>query len=72
MTNETKNERFKRLAKQRGERILRDLQLLANLSNKNNYEYSEEEVRKLFLPIEEDLRRAKLRFGSKSKREINF
>jgi len=28
MTEETKDERFKRLAKQRGERILKDMQLL--------------------------------------------
>lgn len=72
MSEETKDERFKRLAKQRGERVLKDLQLLGNLSNRNNYEYSDAEVRKLFSALEEELRSAKSRFISNRKREIKF
>ena len=72
MTSETKNERFKRLAKQRGERALKDIQLLGNLSNKNNYEYSDSEVRKLFSVLEEELRLAKSRFINRKKREIDL
>jgi len=70
--NESKNDRFKRLAKQRGERVLRDLRLIGNLSNKNNYEYSNTEVKKIFTSIEEELKLSKQRFVSNKKLEINL
>ncbi len=72
MTEETKDERFKRLAKQRGERILKDMQLLGNLSNSNNYQYSDSEVNKLFNILESELRAQKTRFRSTTKKEIKF
>jgi len=72
MRDETKHEKFKRLAKQRGERVLKDLELLGNLSNRNNYEYSDQDVRKLFSAIEDELRISKARFTSNKKREIRF
>ena len=72
MTDESKSNRFKRLGKQRGERILKDIQLLGNLSNRNNYEYSESEVNKLFGTIEIELRSQKARFLSNRKKEIKF
>lgn len=72
MINENKNERFKRLAKQRGERALKDIQLLGNLSNKNNYEYSDGDIRKLFSAVEDELRLAKSKFSTTKKREIKF
>ncbi len=72
MSQETKNERFKRLAKQRGERALKDIQLLGNLSNNNNYHYTDGEVNKLFSIIEGELRAQKARFRSTKKKEIKF
>ena len=72
MIGETKQERFKRLAKLRGDRVLKDIQLLGNLSNRNNYEYSDQDVRKLYSALEEELRISKARFSSNKKREIRF
>ena len=72
MLNETKHERFKRLAMQRGDRLLKDIHLLGNLSNGNNYHYSDEEVGKLFSIIESELRIQKSRFRSKKRKEIKF
>jgi len=72
MTNETKHDRFKRLAKQRGERLLKDIHLFGNLSNSNNYQYYDDEVIKLFNIIESELRTQKARFRSKKKKEIKF
>lgn len=72
MINETKNQRFKRLAKQRGDRLLKDIHLLGNLSSTNNYEYTDVEVAKIFSLIESELREQKARFRSKKKREIKF
>lgn len=70
--NESKNDRFRRLAKLRGERILRDLRLIGNLSNLNNYEYSNEEVKKIFSSIEEELKLSRQRFSTNKKLEINL
>lgn len=72
MTNESKNERFKRLAKLRGERLLKDITLLGNLSNRNNYQYSDSEISRLFYIIETELRAQKSRFHSNRKKEIKF
>lgn len=72
MGSESKQERFRRLGMMRGNRVLRDIELLGNLSNKNNYDYSPEQVKTIFSAIEEELRVAKQRFngGDKAKREI--
>jgi hypothetical protein len=59
---EDKHGKFKRLAKQRGERILKDLQLLGNLSNTNNYTYTEADVKKIFATLEQELRFSRSRF----------
>jgi hypothetical protein len=72
MTSESKHEKFMRLAKQRGDRVLKDIELLGNLGNRNNYDYSETDVRKLFSALEEELRTAKARFKLNKKREIKF
>lgn len=73
MNRETKHERFKRLAQARGDRLLKDLELLGNLSNRHNYEYSEEDIRKLFGVIEAELRDCKARFRTATpKRRIDF
>lgn len=63
MVKETKNERFRRLAASRGDRLIREIQLLGNLSNRKNYSYDEDEVEKLFAPIEEELGRVKRLFN---------
>ena len=69
---EQKHEKFKRLAKLRGERVLKDLRLLANLSNTSNYAYNETEVRAIFTAVEEEVRKAKYSFTNKKKGSINL
>ena len=54
---ETKSERFRRLAESRGNRLIREIQILGNLSNRKNYE--SEEVSALFGPIEDELAKAR-------------
>ena len=63
--SETKGERFKRLATARTQRILNDLRLLGNCSNKISYEYSEADVRKIFLAIEDAVKDTKALFRVK-------
>jgi hypothetical protein len=72
MSKETKNLKFRRLAKNRGDIVVRYLRLLGNLSNRNNYEYSDEDVTKIFSVIEDELRFTKRKFVSKQRKEILF
>ncbi len=59
---ETKKERFVRIAEARTNRILEQLRLLSNCSNRNNYEYTEEDIRKIFTVIEKEMKNCKSKF----------
>lgn len=69
---DAKRDKFRKLAKQRGNRILNDIRLVGNLSNTNNYAYTDQDVYKIFSTIEQELKIAKLKFQSSKKREIKL
>ena len=56
---ESKRDKFVRLAENRTNRIISQLQLLGNLSNKNAYEYSDKDIAKMYKAIEEALAASK-------------
>lgn len=62
MTGETRNARFKRIAAKRTNEILEKIRILGNCSNKSSYEYSEEEVNKIFSEIDKQLKLTKAKF----------
>lgn len=67
---ESRSERFVRIAEARTNKIISMIQLLANCSNKSNYEYSKEDVKKIFTAIETELRITKSKFeASESENE---
>lgn len=66
---ETKHQRFQRIASNRTNRIIDQLRLLGNCSNRSNYEYTDEEVKKVFGAIEAELKAQKAKFGASSKSE---
>lgn len=69
----TKRERFVEIAGKRTNKIINGLHLLGNCSNKNNYEYSEADVKKMFMAIEDALKEAKGRYyNSKGKEPFKF
>ena len=61
--NETKGDRFKRIASARTLRILNDLRLLGNCSSTGAYSYTEEDTGKIFSAIEKELKRVKALFN---------
>lgn len=72
-TNETKRERFVRIAEARTNKILNMLKLLGNCSSRANYEYTDKDVGKIFEAIEREMRNAKNKFnGSDSPKEDRF
>lgn len=63
MFNKSSNRaRFEKVAGKRVQFILDKLDLLGNCSNRNNYEYSDEDVKKMFNAIKEKLRQVEVRF----------
>lgn len=66
---EEKKERFVRIAEKRTNKILEQLRLLGNCSNKNNYFYTDEDVKKIFTVVECELKNTKARFNSKAIQE---
>ena len=67
---EDKRERFVRIAESRTNKILEQIRLLGNCSNKNNYEYTEEDVKKIFSVIESELKIAKSKYISSTNKDI--
>lgn len=71
---ESRNERFRRLASSRGDRLIREINLLGNLANRKNYQYTADEVAQLFDPIERELRAVQALFDPEapSDRKVTF
>ena len=67
MDEEGKKERFSRIAANRTNRILDQLRLLGNCSNTSNYSYTEEDVRKIFSAIENEVKIQKSKFEEKKR-----
>lgn len=72
MSKETKRERFVRIAEARTNRILDNMRLLGNCSSKSNYEYTDEDVRKIFATLEKELKQTKNRFLGGDAKEERF
>ena len=60
-----KRDRFKKVATKRVDTILKTLDLLSNCSNTYNYEYSTEDVDKIFKALSVRLNNVKSQFVSK-------
>jgi len=69
---ELKRERFRRLATQRTNAVLRRLQILGHCANPQLYEYDEKDVRKIFRAIETELKAVKGKFQNSSKAEFKL
>ena len=65
---ESKKERFKRIAENRTNKIINMVDLLGNCSNKNNYEYTEEDIKNIFNAIESSLKMSKMKFIEKQEK----
>ena len=67
-----KRERFKRLATQRTNAVLLRLKVLGNCANRSAYEYSEDEINKIFLEIERRVRETKAKFHYPKHKEFRL
>lgn len=72
MPERDKRAKFVELAEKRANRAIKDLRLIGNLSNRSAYEFTEEDIRKIFRALQRELDGAKGRFsrGGKSDDDV--
>ena len=63
-----KRDKFIELANNRVNRAIKDLRLIGNLSNRSAYEYTEEDIRKIFRALQREVEAARSRFGENGSR----
>lgn len=62
-----KKAKFRELAEKRVSNALKQIQLIGNLANTRAYEYDEEEVKKIFKSLKEEISLAESKFKSKGR-----
>ena len=70
--SESKREAFQRLAAKRTNGVLERIRILEHCTNPQLYEYSEEDVKKIFRAIEKELRIVKTKFQNSTKSEFRL
>lgn len=61
---ETKRDKFVRLAEARTNKTIKMIQLLGNLSDKRSYEFSDKDIATIFNAIDKELKTARQKFDS--------
>jgi len=64
MAREKDREKFKELAEKRVSRVLKDIKLIGNLSNKTNYSYTEQDSKKIYNALRKAIDEMKARFSA--------
>lgn len=67
-----RRERFMKIAEKRVNKILEDFRLLGNCSNKGNYEYTDEEVERIFKAIDKEYAALKKKFSDGGTKREGF
>lgn len=67
--NETKRDRFRRLAQGRTNQVIKRLRILGNCADKGRYEYVKEDMERIFTAIDRRLNKTKAKFDLPTDRE---
>lgn len=70
ISKEPRRDKFKRLATKRTNEILKKIRILGNCANRQVYEFTEEDVEKIFSAIEKQTKEIKSKYKFPS--HINF
>lgn len=70
--NAKKRAAFLRLAEKRTNVVLDKIRILSNCANPYAYEYTDEDIQKMFRAIEQELKAAKAKFQNHRKREFKL
>ena len=66
---ETPEQRFKRLAVYRTQRVIEALRILSHCANQYQYKYTAQEVEKIFSAIGDEITKTRTKFESSEKRD---
>ena len=69
---ESSEARFKRIAEQRTSAVLDKIRILGNLSNRQMYSYSEEDMDKIFSAINKQLQEVRAKFNSQKEKRFKL
>jgi len=69
---ETNRDRFIRLGTIRTNAVLKRLKVLGNCSNRSAYEYTEDDINKIFAEIEKTVRNIKAKFHFPKRRDFKL
>jgi DNA repair photolyase len=72
MKGETKEQRFKRIAEKRVQRVLDSIRSLSNSSNKRMYEWKDEQLQKIWTAIDKELQKCKASFENAKPEEFRL
>lgn len=72
MNQESKRDKFVRIAEARTNKIISMVQLLGNCANPVSYEYTEKDVADIFNAIEKEIRAAKAKFTNTENKTSTF
>lgn len=70
--NETKRERFVRLAEKRTNEVLERIRILGGCANKRMYDYSKKDADKIFRAIDSELKRVRSLFTEEKKNQFKL
>lgn len=70
MSENKKREKFEELAEKRVTEIVKKMRLIGNLSNRNNYDYTNAHVKQILSRLEEELKILRTKF-SEGDKEMN-
>jgi hypothetical protein len=66
-----KRQKFVNIAEKRVNRLIKEIRLVGNLSNRSNYQFADDDVRKIFAAVEAEIRNARRRFESVGSTDIS-
>jgi len=69
---ETKNEKFQRLAEKRVNETIKKIELIGNLSNKRNYQYTEDDINKVLKALKNALKDLEQKFKTTKPTKFKF
>jgi hypothetical protein len=66
---QTDREKFVELAQKRVSKAMKDIQLIGNLSNRSNYDYTEEDVTKIMRALSDEVSACRKKFDVAIKKQ---
>ena len=72
MSERDKRQKFEELAEKRVNKAIKQLKLVGNLSNKNNYSFNEDDAQIIIRALTDEIKLLKIRFSQDHHAEKNY